>query len=138
MSNITFTAGDVSQTHSTRESFWRDTLAAFAASGESVEFFCQARGLKPPTFYSWRLKLAKQDRQLEMGVSPVSPTSARSRATPRRSTGPAFLPVVVEPRLAGVEEAIQVELRGGRVLRLPASMPAARLAEVLHALEGQP
>jgi hypothetical protein len=46
--------------------------------------------------------------------------------------------VVVEPRLAGVEESLQVELRGGRVLRLPASMSAARLAEVLHALEGRP
>jgi len=135
MSNITSIAGDVPQTHSTRESFWRDTLAAFAASGQSVQSFCQARGLKPPTFYSWRLKLAKHDRQVETGTSP---TPARSRATQRRSTDPAFLPVVVEPRLAGVGESLQVELRGGRVLRLPASMSAARLAEVLHALEGQP
>ena len=134
MSNITSTAGDVPQTHSTRDSFWRDTLAAFAASGQNVQSFCQARGLKPPTFYSWRLKLAKHDRQLATGVSP---TRARSRSTRRRSTGPAFLPVVVDPRLAGGEEPLQVELRGGRVLRLPASIPAARLAEVLHALEGQ-
>ena len=135
MSNITSTAGDVPQTHSTRESFWRDELAAFAASGQSVQSFCQARGLKPPTFYSWRLRLAKHDRQVETGISP---TPARPQATQRRSTGPAFLPVVVEPRAAGVEEPLQVELRGGRVLRLPASTPAARLAEVLHALEGQP
>jgi hypothetical protein len=135
MSNITSTAGDVPPTHSARETFWRETLAAFAASGQSVQSFCQARGLKPPTFYSWRLKLARHDRQVETGITP---TPGRSRTTQRRSTGPAFLPVVVEPRLAGVEEALHVELRGGRVLRLPASMPAARLAEVLHALEGQP
>jgi hypothetical protein len=134
MSNITSTAGDVPQCHSTRESFWRDTLAAFAASGQSVQAFCQARGLKPPTFYSWRLKLAKHDRQLATGISPMP---ARPRSTRRRSARLAFVPVVVEPRLAGREEALQVELRGGRVLRLPASMPAARLAEVLHALEGQ-
>jgi hypothetical protein len=134
MSNITSTAGDVPQTHSARESFWRDTLAAFAATGQSVQSFCQARGLKPPTFYSWRLKLAMHDRQVETGVSA---TPARSRATRRRSAGPAFLPVVVESHLAGVAESLQVELRGGRVLRLPASMSAARLAEVLHALEGQ-
>jgi len=43
---------------------------------------------------------------------------------------------MVEPR-AIVEESFKIDLRGGRVLRLPASMPAARLAEVLHALEGQ-
>ena len=134
MSNIPSPAVDVPQTHSSKESFWRDTLAAFVASGQNIQSFCQARGLKPPTFYSWRLKLAKHDREVETGVSP---TPARSRATRRRSTGPAFLPVVVEPRPAGVEETLQVDLRGGRVLRLPASMPAARLAEVLHALEGQ-
>jgi len=126
MSNITFTAESVPRSRSAGESFWRDTLAAFTASGQSVRDFCQARGLKKPTFYAWRLKLSRHDRQ------DVSPTPARSR-----SARPGFLPVVVEPRRDGVEEAIQVELRGGRMMRLPASMPAARLAEVLHALEGQ-
>src|SRR5665213_2291681 len=106
MSNIPSPAVDVPQTHSSKESFWRDTLAAFVASGQNIQSFCQARGLRPPTFYSWRLKLAKHDREVETGVSP---TPARSRATRRRSTGPAFLPVVVEPRLAGVEETLQVD-----------------------------
>jgi hypothetical protein len=100
-------------------------LAAFAASGQSVASFCQERGLKQATFYSRRLRLDKIDQQR------TSPTAARPR-----STQPAFVPVMVEPR-AIVDESYQVDLRGGRVLRLPASMPAARLAEVLHALEGQ-
>jgi hypothetical protein len=89
-----------------------------------VPSFCEERGLKKPTFYAWRLKLAEHDQQRTL-----------TTAGPR-STQPAFVPVVVEPG-AMVEESFQVELRGGRVLRLPASMPAARLAEVLHALEGQ-
>ena len=123
MSNITFPAGTVPRSGSATESFWRDTLAAFAASGQSVASFCQERGLKQATFYSRRLRLAKIDQQ--------PPAVARLQSTP-----PAFVPVVVEPR-AIVEESFQVDLRGGRVLRLPASIPAARLAEVLHALEGQ-
>ena len=123
MSNITFQACSVPRSGSATESFWRDTLAAFAASGQSVASFCQERGLKQATFYSRRLRLAKIDQQR------TSPTAARS-------TPPAFVPVMVESR-AIVEESFQVDLRGGRVLRLPASMPAARLAEVLHALEGQ-
>jgi hypothetical protein len=126
MNNITLTADSVPRSRSAGESFWRDTLAAFSASGQSVGAFCQARGLKVPTFYAWRLKLTKGDRQ------DISPTPTRLR-----SVRPAFVPVVVEPRLGEVTEAIQVELRGGRMMRLPASMPAARLAEVLHALEGQ-
>jgi hypothetical protein len=125
MSNITFQACSVPRSGSATESFWRDTLAAFAVSGQSVVSFCQERGLKQATFYSRRLRLAKIDQQR------TSPAAARPRSTP-----PAFVPVMVEPR-AIVEESFQVDLRGGRVLRLPGSMPAARLAEVLHALEGQ-
>jgi hypothetical protein len=125
MSNIPFPAGSAPRSRSARDSFWRDTLAGFAASGQSVQSFCQERGLKQATFYAWRLRLAKSDQQR------TSPIAARPR-----SNRPAFVPVVVEPR-AIVEEPFQVELHGGRVLRLPASMPAARLVEVLHALEGQ-
>ena len=123
MSYTTFPAGTVPRSGSATESFWRDTLAAFAASGQSVASFCQERGLKQATFYSRRQRLAKID-QLD-----TSPTAAGPRSTP------AFVPVMVDPR-AIVEEAFQVDLRGGRVLRLPASMPAARLAELVHALEG--
>lgn len=125
MSNVTFPAGTVPRSGSATDSFWRDTLAAFAASGQSVPSFCEERGLKKPTFYAWRLKLTRHDRQ----------RTSQMTAGPR-STQPAFVPVVVEPR-AIVEESFQVDLRGGRVLRLPASMPAARVAELLHALEGQ-
>jgi hypothetical protein len=107
-------------------------LADFAASGQSVLAFCQARGLKKTTFYASRLKLAGRDRP------GVCPTPGRPRFTEPPGNGPAFLPVVLGPRVAAVEEPLQVELRGGRVLRLPASMPAARVAQVLHALEGQP
>jgi len=126
MSYTTFSAGIVPRSHSGKESFWRDAIAAFEASGQSVVAFCQARGLKPPTFYSWRLKLAKRDRQSIFSTPPR-----------RQSASPAFLPVVVEPGPCQSDESFQIELRGGRVLRLPVSMPAARLAQVVHALEGQ-
>jgi len=46
-----------------------------------------------------------------------------------------FVPVVVAPCVA-VDEPIEVQLKGGRVMRLPASLAASRIAEVLHALEG--
>jgi len=123
MNNITFTEGIVPRSKSAGEAFWRQTLAAFAGSGQGVPAFCRDRGLKTPTFYAWRLKLAKN------GPQGSCPTPAGSMHRP------AFVPVRVEHRLGSTEEPIEVELRGGRVLRLPASTPAARLAEVLHALE---
>ena len=56
------------------------------------------------------------------------------------SAGPGFVPVVVRGRGGGGSEpgdaCASIELRGGRVLRLPVSMPAARVAELVHALEG--
>jgi len=35
------------------------------------------------------------------------------------------------------EEGLLIELRGGRVLRMPVSMPAERLAEIVQALEAR-
>jgi transposase-like protein len=133
MSDITFAAGRAPRSGSGKELFWREAVAAFEAGGRSVSAFCRSRGLKAPTFYAWRLRLKSKGRP-----SP-SPTSPRQHsASPRQHSAlPAFLPVVVEPRSRAADESIQVELRGGRVLRLPASTPAARLAEVLHALEGR-
>jgi hypothetical protein len=53
---------------------------------------------------------------------------------------PSFVPVVVQGRGVGGCEpgdaCASIELRGGRVLRLPVSMPATRMAELVYALEG--
>ncbi len=115
-----------SLSRSARESFWRNTLAAFAASGQSVSEFCRAHGLTQPTFYSWRKKIRCRDQE-EAG----------------QASGPAFLPVVVRGKPAGAveqglasDQGLAIELRGGRLLRLPVSMPMTRLVEVVHALEG--
>jgi hypothetical protein len=45
------------------------------------------------------------------------------------------VPVQLQPEAAREDGAIVVELRGGRVLRLPVSMPPTQLAAVVHALE---
>jgi transposase-like protein len=124
MNNLTLTAGGRPHAGSIRQSFWRDTLAAFAASGQSVQAFCQERGLCVATFYAWRHRLAEREGH---GVP--------AKSGPGQSAQPAFLPVELEPCLPA-DDSIRVDLRGGRVLRLPASMPAVRVAELVHALEG--
>jgi transposase-like protein len=97
---------------------WQALVADFNSSGLAVGEFCRARGVCEQSFYAWRKRLSQGDAL----------------------SGPSFVPVVVQGRGgAGCEPAVacaSIELRGGRVLRLPASMPAARLAEVVHALEG--
>ena len=44
-----------------REQFWRDTIAAWNASGQSVRAFCAARGVAEATFFARRRELADRE-----------------------------------------------------------------------------
>jgi hypothetical protein len=105
-------------------SHWRAVVADFESSGLGVAAFCRARGVNEQSFYAWRKRFSRGDAS---------------------SAGPDFVPVVVRGRGVGGaggggsepgDASASIELRGGRVLRLPVSMPAARVAELVHALEG--
>jgi transposase-like protein len=95
-----------------------------AHSGLSVKDFCGREHLAESSLYHWRRRISQRGQ--------------RAMATPAR---PAFLPVMVHqdhPAEAAGEfdGQIAIELRGGRVMRLPASMPAPRLAQIILAIEG--
>ena len=101
----------------TKEAFWRDAIRWQAQSGLSVRTFCKRHGLNEPSFYERRRTFQTRD--------------ARRDAAP-----PAFVPVVVrEERPAQPGPGIVIEMRGGRILRLPEAMPAGRVAELVRALE---
>src|SRR5262245_33239220 len=102
-----------------REQFWRETIRAWKASGQSVRAFCAARGLSEATFYARRLELA--DR--------VPPTTSD---TPSR-TQPTFAAVRVVP-----DPTVEVVLPAGLVLRVPAGADPAAVARLVAALRGQP
>lgn len=103
----------------TKEAFWRDAIRRQATSGLSVREFCRRQCLSEPSFYERRRTYQERDA--------------------RRSTDPpAFVPVIVRdkrPTETTSATGLVLELRGGRLLRLPDSMPAGRVAELLRALE---
>jgi hypothetical protein len=104
---------------SDREPFWRDAVAAFAASGLSVRAFCHARGLHEKRFYTWRRNL---------GLSPVArPASTPSDAPPARG----FVPVRVVS-----DATAEVVLPGGVVLRVPVTADPAHVARLVAAIRG--
>lgn len=100
-----------------KEAFWRGVLARFAGSGLSVRAFCRREKVTEPAFYAWRRVVGERDSQ-------------------RGQAAPAFVPLMVRDESAPVTDAgIIVELRGSRVLRLPAAVTAERLAELIRAVE---
>ncbi len=102
-----------------REQFWRDTLAAFAASGLSVRAFCAARSLPEKRFYTWRKNL---------GLSPVGrPAASPSDAPVARG----FVPVRVVP-----DATAEVVLPGGVTLRVPVTADPAHVGRLVVALRG--
>lgn len=104
---------------SAKERWWRDTVTRQAASGLSVREFCGREKLAESAFYAWRRIVAERDGE--------------AMSTQR---GSAFVPLSVIEQ-ASRETAIEIELAGGRKLRLPPAISAQRLAEVVHALEGR-
>ncbi len=97
-----------------REATWRRVVAGHAGSGMSIRAYCAKCRVKEPAFYWWRAELARRD-------------TAKPKA--------AFVPVMVTAPAAREAEGISIELRGGRVLRLPA-MAVAEVAQLVRAIEG--
>ena len=114
-----------------KEAFWRGVLARFPKSGLSAREFCRREKVTEPAFYAWRRVVQERDAERRPRGS------QRSRTL--RQTLPAFVPLTVRGEPVPVGDAgIVVELRGGRVLRLPMTITAERLADLVRAVESVP
>jgi hypothetical protein len=113
-----------------REAFWRGVFQRHAASGLTIRAFCQREQLTESAFFAWRRTIAERDAEAK---SPTGPTTASLRRG-GRSQRPAFLPVLLADN-NGHDQSIVIELAGGRMLRLPASIDMERLSTFVHALE---
>lgn len=118
------------------EARWRAAVARQCDSGLTISAFCRRERLGESSFYAWRRTLSERDAGQPARDEPcrdTPPKKMRSDACPVPPL-PAFVPVALqgdEPR------AIVIELRGGRALRLPESIPTGRLVELVHALEAE-
>jgi hypothetical protein len=97
-----------------REQFWRDTIAAWRQSGQSVRAFCAARGVSEATFFARRREL--------LDIKPLG-----SSPSPPPAWG--FVPVQVIP-----DPTIEVVLPGGLVVRAPVAADPATVARLVAAL----
>lgn len=96
-----------------KETWWREILGRQVASGLSVRAFCRQEGIGEASFYYWRRAIRTRDA----GPPPA----------------PAFVPAVI--RGAETREAsILLEWDAGPRLRLPMTIPATWVAELLRAV----
>jgi hypothetical protein len=92
---------------------WLERVNRWKTSGLSVRDFCSRENLSEPSFYSWRRTLAQRDAQ---------PTAA-----------PPFIPVHVLPATPPL--TLELLLRSGHTLRVPAGFDADQLRAIVAALE---
>jgi hypothetical protein len=116
------------------EQAWRDRIAKWRASGQSVRVFCAEHQLSEPSFYSWRRILTRRD-----GDAIPSPADSPDRNAP--ADRPAFVPVhIVAPpstngSAAGGSAGLELVIGSGRVVRIPSDFDAATLRRLLVVLE---
>jgi transposase-like protein len=99
-----------------REQFWREALAAWEKSGQSVRAFCSGRGLQEASFYGWRRTLRERGCQ--------HPTAPRL---------PRLVPLRVVPGVV-----LEVVLPTGLVVRVPDGAEAIAVATLVAALRTAP
>jgi len=102
-----------------REQFWREAVAAWRQSGQTVRGFCAARRLSEASLYAWRRELARRERGPGTGQSP------RARPRAARSSAAKFIPLQVL-----FQAQIEVLLPTGVVVRVPSGADAGAVATV--------
>ena len=100
-----------------RDQFWRDTIAAWKESRQTVTAFCAARGLGESTFFAKRRELARRE------PSPNAP--------PPPTTNPSFAAVRVIP-----DPTVEIVVPGGLVVRVPVGADPTAVARLVLALRG--
>jgi transposase-like protein len=113
-----------------REAFWRGVFQRYAASGLTIRAFCQREQLTESAFFAWRRTITERDTEATSQAGPTRASLRRGGRSPR----PAFLPVVLADN-NDHDQAIVIELAGGRMLRWPASIDMERLSTFVRALE---
>ena|SRR5579862_4200629 len=95
-----------------REQFWREAIAAWQESEQSISAFCSSRRLSEASFYSWRRTLR------ERGLQPT--------AAPR--------PPILVPVRVLADAVLEIVLPTGVVLRVPVGADADAVAILVAAL----
>ena len=103
---------------------WKRRLDRWQQSGLSAAVFAKQEKVSEPRLYTWRKRFADASQAPKVAAL----------AAPAKAAAPAFVPVKLKPTLAPASGSIELALRSGITLRLPADVSPTRLAEIVRAL----
>jgi transposase len=104
------------QRNPVKERQWRQLIARWQRSGQTIRDFCSRFQLSEPSFYAWRRMLAERDR-------------AAASFVPVRVVADAAPPPI---------QPIELVLGSGRALRIGPGFDPQTLQQLLTLLESQP
>jgi transposase-like protein len=99
--------------YSDRQQHWKAVIAEQKQSGQTVESFCQQRGVTQQSFYQWRKRLGAAQAPVRFALVATGKPQARESA------------------------AMELVLRSGHCLRIAAGVDGATLRTVLEVLEAR-
>ena len=129
MSNAQRSTGHGRAPSAAKERMWRQHVSRHGRSKLTVRDYCAQAGISEPSFYAWRSELARRD-SVNGRIARSEPTASRRAVT---STS-GFVPVAIASPVAS---HVEVVLRSGLVIRVPAQDTAA-LRTILELLEPRP
>jgi hypothetical protein len=103
---------------------WKRRLDRWQQSGLSAAVFAKQEKVSEPRLYTWRKRFADASQAPKV----AGQVPAAKLATPT------FVPVKVKAATAPTSGSIELALKSGVTLRLPADVSAARLADIVRAL----
>jgi hypothetical protein len=111
---------------------WRQIVDAQRSSGLAVAAYCRQRGISQGSYYNWKRRLSSTLRLDSTELAEVRP-EGRSPARGEAAATAGF--VELRNPVCAAAEGIEIEVAGGRCLRVRRGFDRDLLIEVIGVLE---
>lgn len=119
------------QAREARLRFWRETVAAALASGQTQTEYCRVQGISAGAYFWWKKILARMERGLKLRAA---------RGGDARTPKARFLPLTVRGLEAGADASyvLEIGLGADRVVRVREGCDPKLLETAVRLIGGLP
>src|ERR1700678_3199244 len=113
-----------------KERLWREHLAAWRRSGQTIRASCRQHHLAEPTFYLWRRTLEQRPATSTPAQPATGALAGNAPFVPLRLVGPTST--------QATQPVLELVLRGGRIVRVPNGFAPDALRQLITLAEQLP